>query len=114
MSEPNPAHPLLSASLAEPTAAEDDLSSEPPGFVGGEKRSDQPDVLGHAGPAERSQRLDRVCDLIVGVQGTCALGTPGARTLAAPAVEALLDPPVFWVSPEWMLSAAGARLAPTH
>src|SRR6267143_6571185 len=65
--------PLLSANLAEATAAEDDLSSEPPGFVGGEKRSD-PDVLGHASPAERSQRLDRVCDLIVGVHGTCALG----------------------------------------
>ena len=39
-------------------ATEDDLSSEPPGFVGGEKRSNQPDVLGHAGPAERSQRLE--------------------------------------------------------
>src|SRR5947209_17770719 len=71
--------PLPSANSAEATAAEDDLSSEPPGFVGGEKRSDQPDVLGHAGPAERSQRLDRVCDLIVGVQGTCALGVGYAR-----------------------------------
>src|SRR4051812_4542806 len=79
MSEPNPAHPLLSASLAEATAAEDDLSSEPAGFVGGEKRSDQPDVLGHAGPAERSQRLDRICDLIIGVQGTCGFGVGYAR-----------------------------------
>src|SRR5438270_3715660 len=71
--------PLLSANSAEATAAEDDLSSEPPGFVGGEKRSNQPDVLGHSGPAERSQRLDRVCRLIVGVQRTCALGVDDAR-----------------------------------
>src|SRR6202166_2010762 len=71
--------PLLSVNLAEATAAEDDLSSEPPGFVGGEKSSDQPDVLGHAGPAERSQRPDRACDLIVRVHGACALRVDYAR-----------------------------------
>src|SRR6266550_4534254 len=70
---------LASADLAETTAAKDDLSSEPPGLVGGEKGSDQPDVLRHAGPTERSQRLDRVCDLLVSLHGTRALGVDYAR-----------------------------------
>ena len=72
---------LASADLAETAAAEDDLSSEPPDLIGGEKHSDQPDVFGHAGPTERSQRLDRVCDFLVSLHGTCALRVDHARLM---------------------------------
>src|SRR5881409_1246331 len=69
----------LCSCLAEAAASEDDLSGKPPGFVGREKGRDQPDVFRHAGPTERSQRFHRVCDLLVSVHGTRALGVRYAR-----------------------------------
>src|SRR5690348_17159006 len=65
--------------LAETAAAENDLTGKPPGFVGGEKRGDQPNVLRHASSAQRSQRFDLVCDLLVSLHRTRALGVDYAR-----------------------------------
>src|SRR6267143_1390200 len=65
--------------LAETAAAEDDLTGKPSGFVRGEKGCDQPNVFRHAGSTQRSQGLDLVCDLLVGLHGPCALGVDYAR-----------------------------------
>src|SRR4051794_29586793 len=64
---------------AEATAAENDFSGKPPGLVRGEKRSDQPNVFRHAGSTQRSQRCDLVCDLLVSLHSTRALGVDYAR-----------------------------------
>src|SRR6266436_6655108 len=71
--------PLASADSAETAAAEDDLSGEPPGFVGGEKGSNQSDVFRHAGSTKRSQRFDRVCNFPVGVHRTSTFGVDYTR-----------------------------------
>src|SRR6266404_1295691 len=70
---------LASADLAETAAAKDYLSGEPPSFVGGEKGSNQSDVFRHAGPTERSQRFDRVCNFLVSLHRTSTLGVDHAR-----------------------------------
>src|SRR6266404_1993297 len=78
-SSPGTTAPASFTVLAEAAASEDDLASEPTGFVGGEKGRDQSDVLWHAGSTEWSQRLHRGCDLVKSVHGTRALGIGYAR-----------------------------------
>src|SRR5882762_11570021 len=65
--------------LAETAAAKNDLTSEPTGFVGGEKSCDQPDVFRHAGSPQWSQRFDLVCDLLVSLHRTRTLRVDYAR-----------------------------------
>src|SRR3984893_2005777 len=58
----------------EPSTPKDDFSCKPARFIGCEESSDQTDVLGHAGPAERRDGLDCGGNLLVRFHRSCALG----------------------------------------